>query len=76
MMIDLRVNHENLKRTIEHVRKRRIIIPTFKQMRDPSLIPEEILAKLKGVGLWDVDPLNLFRISITNPKRWEVYLMV
>ena len=28
-------------------------------------IPEKIQEKLKNVGLWDVNPLNLFRISQT-----------
>ena len=69
-MIDLTIFPEPLSRTIELARKRNIIIPTFKQQRDPSLIPEKILDRLKNVGLWDIDPLNLFRISWHNePKR-------
>jgi cysteine synthase len=35
-------------------------------MRDPKLIPDAIKAKLKGVGLWDVNPVNLFRITWKN----------
>ena len=68
-MIDLSVNQENLQRAIEHVRKRRIVIPTFKQMSDPGLISEKILVQLKNVGLWDVDPLNLFRITWHNEAK-------
>ena len=68
-MIDLRLNLEALKRAIHHARKRNIIIPTFEQMRDPSQIPPQILEKLKDVGLWDVDPLNLFRISWHNEPK-------
>ncbi|NNE06977.1 MAG: pyridoxal-phosphate dependent enzyme [Gemmatimonadetes bacterium] len=41
-------------------------MPTFAQMRDPSLIPAEIHEKLSHVGLWDVDPVNLFRITWKN----------
>ncbi len=65
-MIDLTVHPEALERTIELAKKRNIIIPTLKQQRDPSLIPEKIVNKLKTVGLWDLDPLNLFRISWHN----------
>ena len=35
-------------------------------MRDPSLVPASIRERLAGVGLWDVDPLNLFRITWKN----------
>jgi len=69
IMIDLSINKEVLKRSIEHVRKRGIIIPTFKQMRDPGLIPEEILVKLKDIGLWDIDPFNLFRVNWHNEPK-------
>ncbi|MCK5663464.1 MAG: hypothetical protein KAI17_08250, partial [Thiotrichaceae bacterium] len=65
-MIDLTINPEALKRTIELAKERNIIIPTFKQQRDPSLIPDKIVDKLKNVGLWDIDPLNLFRITWEN----------
>jgi len=65
-MIDLRIHQETLDKTIAHARERNIIIPTFKQMRDPNLIPESIQAKLKNIGLWDIDPLNLFRVTWHN----------
>jgi cysteine synthase A len=35
-------------------------------MRDPNLIPKRIQTKLAKVGLWDVNPLNLFRITWKN----------
>ncbi len=65
-MIDLTINQEKLERAVQRARERNIIIPTFAQMRDPSLIPDEIKAKLKNVGLWDVNSLNLFRITWKN----------
>lgn len=65
-MIDLTVNKEVLERAVEQARKNNVIIPTLKQQRDPSLIPEKILNKLKNVGLWDINPLNLFRITWQN----------
>jgi cysteine synthase A len=55
-----------LERSIERCRERGVVIPTFAQMRDPARVPETIRERLKGVGLWDVDPANLFRISWKN----------
>ncbi len=65
-MIDLTIQTEGLARAVARAKERRIIIPTFKQQRDPRLIPSAISAKLKKVGLWDVNPLNLFRITWHN----------
>lgn len=68
-MIDLTMNRDNLKRSVERAREKGIIIPTFAQMRNPALIPEKIKEKLKDVGLWDVNPLNLFRVSWHNEPK-------
>ncbi|HHE47344.1 MAG TPA: pyridoxal-5-phosphate-dependent protein subunit beta, partial [Candidatus Acetothermia bacterium] len=65
-MIDLTVNEEQLERTARRARERGIIVPTFKQMRDPSLVPEKIKKCLKEIGLWDLHSLNLFRITWKN----------
>jgi len=65
-MIDLTVYPEVLERTVQRARERDILLPTFAQMKDPSLIPDEIVAGLRSIGLWDVDPLNLFRITWHN----------
>ncbi len=35
-------------------------------MRDPSLIPAKIKNELKAIGLWDLNPRNLFRITWKN----------
>jgi cysteine synthase len=35
-------------------------------MKNPGLVPEAIKAQLRQVGLWDLDPLNLFRITWKN----------
>ena len=64
--IDLTVHPEALKRTVERAREKQIRIPTFKQMRDPKQIPAGIVKALQGVGLWDVNPLNLYRITGHN----------
>ena len=61
--IDFTINNEGLEHNISNARKNGIIIPTIAQMQDPDKIPEKIREKLKDVGLWEVNPLNLFRIS-------------
>ncbi len=69
MEVITHVNEEVLARTVERCRARGIIIPTFAQQRDPRLVPAAIRQRLAGVGLWDVDPLNLFRITWKNEPR-------
>ncbi len=64
--IDLTVDVERRKRAAARARERNILIPTFAQMKDPGKIPPGIRKKLGAVGLWDVDPLNLFRITWKN----------
>jgi len=65
-MIDLTIYEEPLRRAVQRAREKNIIIPTYKQQRNPELIPETIRARLKDVGLWDINPLNLFRITWHN----------
>jgi cysteine synthase len=65
-VIDLTIRADTLNRTVERARERSIVVPTFAQMRDPSLIPDTVVEQLRDVGLWDVDPLNLFRITWHN----------
>jgi cysteine synthase len=55
-----------LDHTIERFRERKVLLPTFAQMLDPSTVPDKIKHRLKNVGLWDVDPANLFRITWKN----------
>jgi len=55
-----------LENTIKRCREKHIIIPTYKQMRNPELIPQKIKDKLKNIGLWDLNSLNLFRITWKN----------
>ncbi len=68
-MIDLFTkvhDHQVRAKAIKRFRERGILLPTFAQMRNPELIPQEIKDKLKGIGLWDLSPLNLFRITWKN----------
>jgi len=65
-MIDLTMHEDRLERAAGRAKERGVVVPTFAQMKDPASIPEEVREKLGGIGLWDVDPLNLFRISWKN----------
>jgi cysteine synthase len=67
--IDLTIYPDRLERTIQRVRERNIIIPTFAQMRDPSLVPDKVKNELKSIGLWDLHPRNLFRITWHNEPQ-------
>lgn len=66
MMIDLTLNPTQLKQTVQRCKERDIIIPTFEQMKNPERIPDHIKEELKSIGLWDVHPRNLFRITWKN----------
>jgi len=65
-VIDLTVVPEALERAIKRATERSIIIPTFKQQKDTGQIPGAVVSKLKNIGLWDMSPLNLFRITWHN----------
>ena len=65
-MIDLSIHPEGLDHAVQRAREKHILIPTFAQMRDPSLVPARVRERLSSVGLWDLDPLNLFRITWKN----------
>jgi cysteine synthase A len=64
--IDLTIHKERLERAVERMRKQNIVLPTFAQMKKPSLIPANVKSELGSIGLWDVHPRNLFRISWQN----------
>ncbi|MDR2402956.1 MAG: pyridoxal-5-phosphate-dependent protein subunit beta [Spirochaetaceae bacterium] len=68
-MIDLSINKAVLERNIQKARENGVIIPTFQQMKDPRQVPEKIRARLRNVGLWDIDPANLFRITWKNEPK-------
>ena len=67
--IDLSINKVGLAHNIQKAKENNVIIPTIAQMQNPDLIPEKIKAKLSHTGLWDVDPVNLFRISWHNEAK-------
>ncbi len=65
-MIDLSIVQDRLERAVKRARERNIIIPTFAQLKNPDLIPDSVKQDLSGLGLWDVEPRNLFRITWKN----------
>jgi cysteine synthase A len=66
MKIDLSLDKSRRARAVRRARERNIVIPTFAQMKDPALIPLKVKEELACIGLWDVHPRNLFRITWHN----------
>src|SRR5512139_2193601 len=64
--IDLTVEKSRRANAIKRAKERNIVIPTYAQMKDPSKIPANVKEELKGIGLWDIYPRNLFRINWHN----------
>ena len=58
-----------LQKAIDRYREKGIILPTFAQMQNPDLVPEKIRKKLQSIGLWDLHPLNLFRLTWKNEPK-------
>lgn len=69
----LQVNDEVVKNTVNRAKQKNIIIPTFAQQQNPDLIPEKIKKQVQPLGLWDVDPRNLFRITWKNNTKTGLY---
>ena len=69
MLINLDVKPEIRKKNIARCKEKGIKLPTFKEMIDPKLIKKDVLDKLKVTGLWDVDPVNLYRINWHNERK-------
>ena len=55
-----------LDKTVRRCAERGVTIPTFAQLRDPSKIPPAVKARLGSVGMNDLDPANLYRITWKN----------
>jgi cysteine synthase len=68
-MIDLTVHPDRMERAVKRAREQNIIIPTFKQMKNPALISPKMKEDLAKIGLWDVNPRNLFRITWHNEPK-------
>ena len=64
--IDLTINEERLKHAVDRARERNIVIPTLEQQLHPETVPAKFQEELKSIGLWDIHPRNLFRITWHN----------
>ncbi|MCG8454533.1 MAG: pyridoxal-phosphate dependent enzyme [Spirochaetales bacterium] len=65
-MIDLTRNDAQIDKNAKICAERDIILPTYAQMANPSLIPESIQQELKTIGRDDVHSRNLFRVTWQN----------
>ncbi len=63
------INEKALENAVKRFKEQKIILPTFEQQEHPELIPDKIKKALKNVGLWDINPLNLFRITWKNEPK-------
>ncbi len=64
---------EVVSRAAARCRSRGIVIPTFAQLRNPQTVPQTVKAELPKIGLQDVNPLNLFRITWKNDVKTGLY---
>ena len=53
-------------RAVQRFRERRIALPTFAELADPTLVPDAVRAGLATVGPDEAHPLNLFRVHWYN----------
>src|SRR2546429_5894308 len=60
------IDEKVLEKTVNRCRERGIIIPTFAQLKDPTTIPAATHARLSKIGMNELDPANLFRITWKN----------
>lgn len=67
--IDLTIDKSRRQNAIKRAKERNIVIPTYAQMKDPSKISAAVKEELHGIGLWDVHPRNLFRITWHNEPK-------
>jgi cysteine synthase len=61
-----KIRKDILEKSMARARERNILLPTIAQQKDPGTVPAAIATRLKDVGLWDLDPANLFRITWKN----------
>ena len=64
---------EIIRKTAKRCRNREIVIPTFKQLRDPTHVPMSVRTRLAGVGMSELNPINLFRITWKNDVQTGLY---
>ena len=69
-MIDLHVDKKKMEANAKYCKEKGIVLPTIAQMQDPNgKIPQKVKDELKNIGLWDIHPRNLFRITWKNEQK-------
>lgn len=56
------------ERTVERLRRARVVLPTLSQLADPGTIPRAARDALPGTDPDAADPLNLFRVHWQNAE--------
>ena len=69
MLINLEKHDDIIKNNVIRCKEIGILLPTFREMINPALVSNDIKAKLKETGLWDVNPVNLYRITWHNEPK-------
>ena len=60
------VDHAVYARTLQRFRDAGVVLPTFAELADPSVIPASTRAAVETVGADEPHPLNLFRVHWHN----------
>ena len=68
-MIDLTLNKSKRDQNAKRLKSLGVTLPTFKEMKNPETIDKKIQAELKNIGLWDIHPKNLYRITWKNEQK-------
>ncbi|MCL2342937.1 MAG: pyridoxal-5-phosphate-dependent protein subunit beta, partial [Firmicutes bacterium] len=68
-MIDLTKRPDTLRKNIAKARAQGIVVPTLAELRNPELVPEGIRERLSKTGIFEIDPVNLFRITWKNEPK-------
>ena len=65
----MEINRKQMEENARFCAERHISIPTFAQLKDPETIGATAKGRLADVGLWDIHPDNLFRITWKNQPK-------
>ena len=65
-MINFSIDRAVLDRNIKRAKEKGIVLPTISQLKDPKLVPDRILERLKKTAMQAFSPVNLFRITWKN----------
>lgn len=66
-------NYNIILKNAKRCKERGVILPTIKQQINPETIPNNIKNQLSNIGLWDINPLNLFRITWKNDIKTGLF---